>query len=603
MAVPVQLFVLVVIFGFITATQGYDYDLMPKPKECRNRIGEKKCEGLLNNKYKGKLYDMCFGYSGMDDCCQFCVQRLACENGIGNKDDLINLKIKYMYLTVECKDTMKYSQCVDIHNNVYKKDIKAMCKDKKYAGMCCTFCKYGVGKDWNHLLIDEWMKHPYKAIENIFGGYGGYGGYGGNGKNGKYDDGKKDMLGGFGYDGYDDKVDDYMKDMFDSFDYADKDGKGDYDTRKDMLGYGGYDGKVDDYVKDMLNGFGYGGKDGKGDYGDKDDKYDYDIKKDMLGYGGYGDKVYGYIKDMFGGYGYGGKDGKGDYGNKNGKGDYGNKNGKGDYGNKNGKGDYGNKNGKGDYGNKNGKGDYGNKNGKGDYGNKNGKGDYGNKNGKGDYGDIDIKKLLDGFRYGGKDRKSDDYIKKVLDGLGIGNFNGFNDDDYYDKFINNGNKGSGYKGSKKDYLRRKLTSNGVRDTIKMDNSPLRKRRDVDSDEKCRDSIGEENCRKMMMNKYYDHGGMPHIFCSNPHNVVSCCRFCSTALAEGADNRKLRELAFQGKGEYPEDEESEPCEGDSLSPGKCNQIVYSMFKGSRKAMCATIHYGNVCCHSCRRYATL
>ncbi|XP_069133596.1 uncharacterized protein [Argopecten irradians] len=615
MASPAHLFVLGLVLSVIPG--GLCYDLMPKPKECKNKIGDKKCQDLFNNKYNGKTYDMCFSYNGFDDCCAFCVDRLVCVNG--NQNDLSDLKVKYMYLTVECKDTMKYSQCQNIYDNVYKKDTKAMCEDKKYSKMCCTFCRSGVGKAWNNRLIDEWIKHPYSAVDYFLGGKNDYNGYG---KYDKYDDRMDRSYNALGYDSYDDGDDSYIKDIFDGFDDGYRDDTGYNDNRNKEYGYDGYDDKIDDYIKNMFKGFGY------------DDKDDCGNSTGDYGYEDYENKVYDYIKDMLGGFDFDGKGNYDDksygYGDENGKGNYDDKSY--GYGDKNGKGVYGGKYydryGKSKYddkryvyGNEIGKGGYnGNSyrgyDGKGGYnGNvyrgyndKNGYNDndyrgYDDKSGYNgndyrgyDGGYMDLKRLLDEFRYGG------DYVKGLMDKLGMGNLNGlFGNDDYYNKFMKNAFKGSGYDG-KKEYLRGNLASNDAGKTNKMDKISRRRRREVEGDGVCKDSLGKDNCRMMMMNKYTVHGGMPHIFCANPHNMVSCCRFCTTALADGEENRKRRSLAFQGKSEYPADGESEPCNGDSLGPGKCNQIVYSIFKGNKAGMCSTVHYGNVCCQSCRRYAT-
>ncbi|OWF37326.1 hypothetical protein KP79_PYT18381 [Mizuhopecten yessoensis] len=138
--------------------------------------------------------------------------------------------------------------------------------------------------------------------------------------------------------------------------------------------------------------------------------------------------------------------------------------------------------------------------------------------------------------------------------------------------------------------------------MNVNDAPLRERRDSSEGEnmKCEDRIGESTCHRMMLSKFYKHGGMPHIFCANPHNMVSCCRYCASAEAKALANRERRDLAYQGKGEYPEDGELEPCKEDKLSQSDCSHIVYSAFKGSKRKMCSSIHFGNVCCHSCKRY---
>ncbi|XP_060080837.1 uncharacterized protein LOC132560201 [Ylistrum balloti] len=380
MAGTVWVFMLLLISGYITDTMCVD--LMPKPKDCKNNFSEKKCARILKNRYKDNIYDMCFGYKTVDECCAFCLNKLTCDNSNPYNNDIIDMATKFMYLTVDCKDTMKYSQCMDIRDKAYGKNTKAMCKDEKYAGMCCRFCKYGMGKDWSSLVMDEWMKHPYKKMQNILDNFGGY-------------------------------------------------GQGDQD-----------DDKFYDSIYNFLDGF------------DNND----------------------------------GKRGKED----------------------------------------------------------------------GDFGD----------------------------------------------FINNiikGNDGYGDKKDKNDYLRMKSAPFSLTKAGNMAESHLRKRRDAESENMCEDRIGADNCRRMMMRSpYYKHGGMPHIFCSNPHNVISCCRFCASASANRVDNRKRRDLAFLGKGEYPKEGTEETCDGDRLSPNRCRQIVYSMFKGSKKDMCTSIHFGNVCCDTCRKF---
>lgn len=95
--------------------------------------------------------------------------------------------------------------------------------------------------------------------------------------------------------------------------------------------------------------------------------------------------------------------------------------------------------------------------------------------------------------------------------------------------------GQVYKSDRKPWKRSNVKSK------QLERKSGRVWRERGKENQCEDRIGEDVCRQIMMNENFDHSGMPHIFCSNPHNMIGCCKFCKAMNEKGSDNRKKRAL--------------------------------------------------------------